>query len=84
MPYLEVQLTKKLHRVYDLGERTIIGRSPGCAIQLLSRAVSRRHAGIEVAESGVVLSDLGAPNGVKVNGAKIQATYNLTEGDRII
>jgi anti-sigma regulatory factor (Ser/Thr protein kinase) len=81
--YLEVQLTKKLARVYDLTGSTTLGRAPDCKIQLLSRAVSRRHAQIDVTGAGATLKDLGAPNGVKVNGAKIKQSYALREGDRL-
>jgi anti-sigma regulatory factor (Ser/Thr protein kinase) len=84
VPHLEVQLTKKLERVYDLAGSSLIGRSPECKVQLLSRAVSRRHALIEVQPSAAVLQDLGAPNGVKVNGSRIKAPQPLKEGDRIV
>lgn len=84
VPYLEVQLTKKLERVYDLSGSTLLGRSPECRVQLLSRAVSRRHAVIDVADGVATVQDLGAPNGVKVNGARIRAPHQLSEGDRLI
>ncbi len=84
VPYLEVQLTKKLERVYDLSSSTLLGRAPECKVQLLSRAVSRRHAVIDVNDGVATLQDLGAPNGVKVNGARIRAPQQLNEGDRVI
>lgn len=84
MPYLEVQLTKKLERVYDLTGSTLLGRSPECGVQLLSRAVSRRHAVIDVANGIATIQDLGAPNGIKVNGVRIRAPQALGEGDRIV
>lgn len=85
MPYFEIQLTQKLHRVYDVGDETTIGRAPQCDIQLLSRAVSRRHAKTEMGEDGVVIiSDLGTKNGIKVNGAKIEGAAVIGEGDRLL
>ncbi len=39
MAYFEVQLTQKLHRLYEVGTDTVIGRAPQCEIQLLSPAV---------------------------------------------
>jgi anti-sigma regulatory factor (Ser/Thr protein kinase) len=86
VPYLEVRLTKKLERVYDLGPQTLVGRAPECQVQLLSRAVSRRHALFEAGPIGVAVQDLGAPNGIKVNGAKIesQSTRPLAEGDQLV
>jgi anti-sigma regulatory factor (Ser/Thr protein kinase) len=84
--YLEVRLTKKLERVYDLGASTAVGRSPECQVQLLSRAVSRRHALFEAGPAGVTVEDLGAPNGIKVNGFKIQSksVRPLAEGDQVV
>lgn len=84
MPYLEIQLTKKLERVYDLAGSTLLGRAPECRVQLLSRAVSRRHAVIDVADGVATVQDLGAPNGIKVNGARIRAPQVLNEGDRLV
>lgn len=85
MPYFEIQLTQKLHRVYDVGDETTIGRAPQCDIQLLSRAVSRRHAKTELGEDGVtIISDLGTKNGIKVNGARIEGAAVIGEGDRLL
>lgn len=86
MAHLEVRLTKKLERVYELGARTLVGRAPDCQVQLLSRAVSRRHAQFHVGPEGVVVEDLGAPNGIKINGAKIgpKSSIALAEGTQLI
>ncbi|MCA8922250.1 MAG: ATP-binding protein [Planctomycetes bacterium] len=85
MPYFEIKLTQKLHRVYDVGDETTIGRAPQCDIQLLSRAVSRRHAKTELGEDGVVIiSDLGTKNGIKVNGARIEGAAVIGEGDSLL
>ena len=58
MPYFEVQLTRKLQRVYNVHENMVIGRAPQCEIQILSRAVSRRHARIEFDGQAAIISDL--------------------------
>lgn len=85
MPYFEVQLTQKLQRVYDVGHDTTIGRAPQCQIQLLSRAVSRRHARIEVGDLGeLIVSDLGTKNGIKLNGKRIQGAAVIREGDKLV
>jgi len=85
MPYFEVQLTKKLHRIYDVAHDTTIGRAPQCHIQLLSRAVSRRHARIELDEANrVVISDLGTKNGIKLNGQRVQGAAIVKEGDQVV
>src|SRR5262245_10096997 len=85
MPYFEVQLTQKMARVYDIAHDMSIGRAPQCQIQLLSRAVSRRHARIEVGDQGeVIVSDVGTKNGIKLNGKRIQGAAIVQEGDKVI
>lgn len=85
MPYFEVQLTRKLQRVYDIAPDTDIGRAPQCQIQLLSRAVSRRHARVEFGDGGeAIISDLGTKNGVKLNGKRIQGAAVVSEGDVVV
>lgn len=81
MPYLEIQLTKKLQRVVDVVSPISVGRSPDCSVQLLSRAVSRRHAGFEPRPDGTYVFDLGSANGVKVNEQKIQGNQLLNDND---
>lgn len=85
MAYFEVQLTRKLQRVYDIAPDSYIGRAPQCQIQLLSRAVSRRHARLEIGDQGeAIVSDLGTKNGVKLNGKRIQGAAVVAEGDVIV
>ena len=81
MPFLEIQLTKKLQRVVDVLTALSVGRSPECSVQLLSRAVSRRHAGFEPRPDGIHVYDLGSANGIKVNGAKVEGSYLLKDTD---
>lgn len=84
MPYIEIQLTKKLQRVVDLVSPVSVGRSPECAVQVLSRAVSRRHAGFEPRDDGVYVHDLGSANGVRVNGLKVQNNQLLKDTDMVV
>lgn len=84
MPHFEVQLTKKLQRVYEVAQDTVIGRSPQCEIQLLSRAVSRRHARIEFDGQQAIISDLGTKNGIKLNGQRVQGAAVVSEGDEVV
>lgn len=85
MPYFEVQLTQKLQRIYDVAPDTFIGRAPQCQIQLLSRAVSRRHARVEFGDQGeAIVSDLGTKNGVKLNGKRVQGAAVISEGDVLV
>lgn len=64
----------------------VLGREPGCGVQLPSDEVSRRHARVAVAPgSGHVLADLGSTNGTFVNGVRLAplAAVALAPGDRI-
>lgn len=52
--------------------------------RLLDPRISRRHALLEVTDSGLRLSDLGSANGTFVNGARISEPVELVVGDRVI
>ncbi|WP_242356470.1 MULTISPECIES: GGDEF domain-containing protein [unclassified Anaeromyxobacter] len=60
----------------------VLGRDPGCALQLPAEDVSRRHARVAPAEAGHLVEDLGSTNGTFVNGAAVSAR-RLASGDRI-
>jgi hypothetical protein len=64
-------------------ESMSIGRKPDNDIQIDNLAVSSRHAKIDKAGSGIVLTDLKSTNGTFVNDKKI-ASQTLSDGDRII
>ena len=66
--------------VYEIGERAVIGREPGCEVTLSDPAVSRRHADIEWTYAGHLLRDLGSRNGTCVNDQPVVETI-LSEGD---
>lgn len=46
-----------------------LGRDASCEVVLFDGSVSRRHAVLQLEESGVVLRDLGSRNGLVVEGA---------------
>jgi pSer/pThr/pTyr-binding forkhead associated (FHA) protein len=48
--------------------RYVLGRGSDCDLVLTDRGVSRRHAAVEVGETGAVILDLGSSNGTLVNG----------------
>jgi two-component system, cell cycle response regulator len=58
----------------------LIGRSSQAQIQIDHESVSRRHARIMLAETGVMMSDLGSTNGTYVNDEAI-TERGLTNGD---
>ncbi|RYZ39189.1 MAG: FHA domain-containing protein [Myxococcaceae bacterium] len=71
-------------RCHALAEaNTDIGRGDGVALRLRDRAVSRLHARIRREGAGFVLEDLGTPNGVLLNGVRLEAPGTLAEGDVI-
>ena len=63
------------------GEVTI-GREDSCAVCVVDRKVSRRHARLLITETGANLEDLGSANGVRVNGQR-GFRFILREGDVI-
>ncbi|MGH1346425.1 MAG: FHA domain-containing protein [Nannocystales bacterium] len=70
--------------VVPLGADAItIGRQQGNTIQLTEKNVSRRHARLfhEPDDEAWSIEDLGSYNGVKINGAAVEARNELKEGD---
>ena len=67
---------------FEVREHAVIGREPGCEVELSEAAVSRRHAEIEWTYPGYVLRDLGSRNGTFVNSAEIDE-FVLEHGDLI-
>lgn len=66
-----------------LGSFTL-GRHAGCSLTFDDHLISRRHAQIEIDESGATLVDLESANGVYLNGERISAPARLSDGDRIV
>ena len=66
--------------------RHSIGRSPDRDCSIWDNTVSRRHAEIEVDDSGNVcyLSDLGSHNGTQVNGVVITERVQVKPPDAIV
>jgi len=68
---------------YPLSERrTLIGRSAASGIRLDERSVSHEHAAIELGSGGFGVRDLASTNGVRINGAAVEAG-DLEHGDRL-
>jgi hypothetical protein len=67
---------------YVLGSVTTIGRTSDNDIAVNVKAVSRRHARVEVTAEGYLLKDLGSGNGTFVNDKRIDERV-LVEGDRV-
>lgn len=70
-------------RIFELGEITLIGRHPGCQVQLLDNLVSKEHALIERRGGEHWIRDLGAMNGTGVNGVRLVSERRLEHLDEV-
>ncbi|WNG38602.1 FHA domain-containing protein [Archangium violaceum] len=71
-------------RAFALAEaNTELGRSREVSVRLRDPAVSRRHARIRHQEGAFLLEDLDSPNGVYLNGQRVETPSPLHEGDVI-
>lgn len=66
-----------------VGEESVLGRHPDCAVQLESNMVSRRHARVFKKGDRFFIEDLGSGNGTVVNGGRIEGSTQLANEDRI-
>lgn len=67
------------------GVQLVVGRAPSSDIAIFDGTVSRRHAELQVDESGVRVRDLGSSNGTFHNGERIEdgAPVTLAPGDTV-
>ena len=63
--------------------RYVAGRGETCNLQLVSEEISREHAELIRLWDGVVVSDLGSKNGVRVNDVAVSGRRRLRDGDLI-
>ena len=71
-------------RAFTLADAsTNLGRGTEASVRLRDLAVSRHHARILHQEGAFLLEDLGGPNGVYLNGKRVDAPSALKEGDVI-
>ncbi|MCO8277495.1 FtsK/SpoIIIE domain-containing protein [Actinoplanes sp. TRM 88003] len=67
------------------GPRAVIGRDQLTDVPLRHATVSRRHAAVTVEDDVIAVTDLGAANGVAVNGKAIEARLPRTvDADDVI
>jgi hypothetical protein len=62
----------------------VIGRGVECQLTLDDPQVSRRHAALRVGTDSASIEDLGSRNGVFLNGARIEKSEPLRDGDHIV
>lgn len=75
---------KSSFAVTDPG-RFDVGRSATVPLRVDHNTVSRRHAALTLTEdrAHVIVEDLGAANGTRVNGADVKGTRELQDGDTL-
>jgi hypothetical protein len=61
----------------------VVGRAPDAAVWLEAQGVSRCHARIRLEGARATIEDLSSKNGTFVNGARLTAPVELTDGDQI-
>lgn len=73
------------HQLFLISALNIIGRDDSCEVVVRDRFVSRRHARIELSETGAKLLDEGSRNGLSVNGRIVppEVGIDLKSGDRV-
>lgn len=72
-------------REFDLHEgENLVGRERAASVRIDSGSISRRHARIIVASSGLTLEDLDSKNGTTLRGRRIHVASDLRDGDRIV
>jgi hypothetical protein len=65
-------------------EQIIIGRDPGCDVQIDERQISRQHAEITISVQNYTIRDLGSKNGTYLNGQPVTSTpMELHNGDEV-
>jgi adenylate cyclase len=67
------------------GVQLVVGRAPSSDIAIFDPTISRRHAELQVDDSGLRVRDLGSSNGTFHNGEKIEDAnaVTLAPGDTI-
>ncbi len=83
-PHLVVLTGARAGARLPLAADQVVGRARGAGVRLADPLASRHHARITLAPGGAVLEDLGAKNGVCVNGVRIdRRRARLAPGDEI-
>jgi hypothetical protein len=72
LPHLVVLTGPDAGRRLPLGDQEVLGRGRGASLSLADPRVSRRHVRLRLVSGGATIEDLGAKNGVRLNGVRIE------------
>jgi pSer/pThr/pTyr-binding forkhead associated (FHA) protein len=82
--YVLVVSSGNLRREVPVGETPLVlGRGPTATVRLPDDYCSREHGRFLEREGDLYVEDLGARNGVFVNGERILADQKLADGDEV-
>lgn len=83
MSKLTLSFKGKMLKIFQMSDgEMVIGSDPACPLHIDSLAVQPRHATITTQNDVSVLRDLGSPEGLLVNGSKIEE-HTLKDNDEI-
>lgn len=80
MAYLRQSVNGVTVNLYELGNRTVIGRRAKCQITIDDPTVSGVHVEVRKGKKGWWLLDLNSTNGVLVKGKKIEKAILIKPG----
>jgi pSer/pThr/pTyr-binding forkhead associated (FHA) protein len=68
---------------WSIEQAIVIGRDSACDVVIFDRQVSRYHARLIPTDNGITLEDLGSKNGTFRNGARLEESATLQDGDLV-
>jgi diguanylate cyclase (GGDEF)-like protein len=83
-PCLTVLTGTNSGKLFKLGQgQAVIGRAPIAEVRIEDDGISRAHARVRADGKQVWVEDMGSRNGTFVNGTRLAAPHELSEGDKI-
>ncbi len=67
----------------EAGRTLVLGRGPGCDLDVADPTVSRRHAALRRGDGAWAIEDLGSRNGTWVNGWRVSGRHVVEPGDAV-